>query len=391
MGVHSHRRSADIATVVSRVLRALSIFAPVTLLDAPATLAQSLEPISLVADIPAQPLAEALATFARQTGLQLLYVSDVVRNRRSHAAAAGLSPDEALARLLQGTGLRFDYLTPHSIRILAAEGGLRKTAMNTPAQAELSEVIVTANRREEDLQDVPISIHVLTGDMLAQLNATTFDDFVTYLPGLTAHGVGPGQSNIYVRGLATAENGIQGSGSVGGFPNVAVYLDEQSAQLPNRNLDIYAADLERIEILEGPQGTLFGAGAQAGVVRYITNKPKLDVTEVMVNAGYAATAHGDQSSNVDATLNIPLIADTLAVRGVIYNEKRGGYIDNIPATFARAATDLSIYYANAARQVPTNSVVINNFGLVANHINPVTYAGLRVEALYRFNEAWNAI
>jgi len=185
---------------------------PVTLLDAPATLAQSLEPISLVADIPAQPLAEALATFARQTGLQLLYVSDVVRNRRSHAAAAGLSPDEALARLLQGTGLRFDYLTPHSIRILAAEGGLRKTAMNTPAQAELSEVIVTANRREEDLQDVPITIHVLTGDMLAQLNATTFDDFVTNLPGLTAHGVGPGQSNIYVRGLATAVGGIQSFG-----------------------------------------------------------------------------------------------------------------------------------------------------------------------------------
>ena len=116
-----------------------------------------------------------------------------------------------------------------------------------------------------------------------------------------------------------------------------MYLDEQSAQLPSRNLDIYAADLERIEILEGPQGTLFGAGAEAGVVRYITNKPKLNVTEAMVNAGYATTAHGDQSSNVDATINLPLIADKLAVRGVIYNETRGGYIDNIPATFARAA------------------------------------------------------
>jgi len=391
MGVHSHRRSADIATVVSRVLRALSIFAPVTLLDAPATLAQSLEPISLVADIPAQPLAEALATFARQTGLQLLYVSDVVRNRRSHAAAAGLSPDEALARLLQGTGLRFDYLTPHSIRILAAEGGLRKTAMNTPAQAELSEVIVTANRREEDLQDVPITIHVLTGDMLAQLNATTFDDFVTYLPGLTAHGVGPGQSNIYVRGLATAVGGIQSSGSLGTFPNVAVYLDDQSAQLPNRNLDIYAADLQRIEILEGPQGTLFGAGAQAGVVRYITNKPKLNVIEAIVNAGYATTAHGGQSRNLDATGNIPVIADKLAVRGVIYNERRGGYIDNVPATFARADTDLGVHYADAGGKVPANSVVINNSGIAANDINPVTYLGMRAEALYQFNEDWSAL
>src|SRR5438552_19122928 len=198
MGVHSHRRSADIATVVSRVLRALSIFAPVTLLDAPATLAQSLEPISLAADIPAQPLAEALATFARQTGLQLIYVSGLVRNRRSHAAPAELSADETLARLLQGTGLRFEYLTSHSIRILAAGGVLRKTAMNIPGQAELSEVIVTANRCEEDLQDVLITIQVLTVYALARLNVTTFDYFVSYLSGVTAHGLGPVQSKIYV-------------------------------------------------------------------------------------------------------------------------------------------------------------------------------------------------
>jgi iron complex outermembrane recepter protein len=232
-------------------------------------------------------------------------------------------------------------------------------------------------------------MQVLTGEALARLNATTFDDFAKYLPGVTAHGVGPGQNNIYMRGLGTATSGIQGSGFIGTFPNVAVYLDEQSAQLPNRNLDVYATDLDRIEILEGPQGTLFGAGAQAGVVRYITNKPKLNVTEATVNAGYATTAHGDQSSDLDATINIPLIADTLAVRGVIYDEKRGGYINNVPATFARASTDLGIPYAGDA--VLANSVVINNFNLAANHINPVTYQGIRVEALYRFNEDWNAL
>ena len=377
--------------MVSGVLRTLSICAPVALLDAPATLAQTFEPTSLAADIPARPLAEALAAFARQTGLQLVYVSGVVRNRRSHAAPAGLSTDEALARLLQGTGLRFEYLTPHSIRILAAEGVPRKTAMNIPAQAELSEVIVTANRREEDLQDVPITIQVLTGDVLAKLNATTFDDFVSYLPGVTAHGVGPGQSNIYVRGLATAVGGIQSSGSLGTFPSVAVYLDDQSAQLPSRNLDIYAADLERIEILEGPQGTVFGAGAEAGVVRYITNKPKLNVTEAILNAGYATTAHGEQSSNLDATVNIPVIADKLAVRGVIYNEQRGGYIDNLSATFARAAADLGINYAYAGGQVPANSLVINNFNVATKDINPVTYQGVRLETLYRFNEDWSAL
>ncbi len=391
MGGRSRRRSASIATAVSGVLRALPICAPVALVDAPPALAQAYEPRTLAADIPAQPLAQALAAFARQTGLQLVYVSGVVRDQRSHAVSAGMSANEALARVLEGTGLKFEYLTPRSIRILVAVvGPPRETTTKTLAGEELQEVIVTANRREDNLQNVPMTIQVLTGETLAQLNATTFDDFVKYLPAVTAHGVGPGQNNIYVRGLGTAEAGSQGSGWGGIYPNVAVYLDEQSAQLPGRNLDIYAADLERIEILEGPQGTLFGAGAEAGVVRYITNKPKLNVTEAMVNAGYATTAHGEQSSNVNATLNIPVIADKLAVRGVIYNETRGGYINNIPATFARAPTDLSIRDFLGG-QVPANSVVINNFNLVANDINPVTYTGLRVETLYQFNEDWNAL
>jgi len=386
----SRRRSTDIATVVSGVLRALSICAPGTLIPVPATLAQTIEPTVLAADIPAQPLAQALTAFGRQTGLQFVYVSSVVRDQRSQAVSAGLGANEALTRMLKGTGLKFDYLTPRSIHILAAVVALpRVTATTTLSGDELQEVIVTANRREENLQNVPMMIQVLTGETLASLNATTFDDFLKYLPAVTAHGVGPGQNNIYVRGLGTAASGIQGAGSLGIFPNVAIYLDEQSAQLPGRNLDIYATDLERIEVLEGPQGTLFGAGAQAGVLRYITNKPKLDVTEAMVKAGAATTAHGDPSSNLEATLNIPLIPDALAVRGVIYNEKRGGYINNLPATFARAPTDIGISYTGSA--VLANSVVINNSNIAANHINPVTYQGIRVEGLYRFNEDWNAL
>ncbi len=134
----------------------------------------------------------------------------------------------------------------------------------------------------------------------------------------------------------------QGSGSTGLYPNVAIYLDNQSGQLPDRNLDVYAADIDRIEVLEGPQGTLFGAGAEAGVIRYITNEPKLNVTEGNVKAGYGVTAHGDPNSDVTAVLNLPLIADTMAVRAVIYSDSRGGYIDNVPATFTRKNTDIGI-------------------------------------------------
>jgi iron complex outermembrane recepter protein len=390
MGGRLLHPSASVPTAVSGVLRALSICAPVALLGASPAIAQTFERTLLAADVPAQPLAAALAAFANQTGLQLVYVSALVHARQSQAAAAGLSADEALAHILEGTGLRFEYLTPYSVRIFASAAAERQKGENTSAPEELREVIVTANRREEDLQDVPMTIQVLTAEALAALNATTFDDFVTDLPGVTAHGVGPAQNNIYIRGLGSSEFGIQAGGFVGSFPNVAVYLDEQSAQLPGRNLDVYAADLERIEVLEGPQGTLFGAGAQAGVVRYITNKPKLDVTEAVVNAGTATTAHGSASGNIDATINIPVVADQLAVRAVIYDERRGGYIDNLPATFARAASDRGIQVGFAG-QVPANSVVINNFGIAGTDTNPVSYQGIRVEALYRINEDWSAL
>lgn len=382
MGVRSARRPRPIAGAVSRILGPLPVLTAAALLDSESAIAAAPARAMLAAEIPAQPLAQALSAFARETGLQLVYISGVVSNRNSRTAAAGLPVDTALGRLLQGTGLRFEYLTPDTVRIFVPP-----PPRTSDADAS-GEIIVTANRREENLQDVPITIQVLTQATLEKLNATTLDDFVRYLPGVTVHGVGPGQNNIYIRGLGTTDSGIQGA-ALGTLPNVALYLDEQSAQLPSRNLDIYAADLERIEVLEGPQGTLFGAGAQAGVVRYITNKPHLDATEANANSGYAVTAHGAPSTALDATLNLPLIPDRLAVRAVIYDEKRGGYIDNIPATFARSNSDVSIAYAGG--NVPANSVVINNAALVANNINPVTYQGTRIEALFKIDADWSVL
>jgi outer membrane receptor protein involved in Fe transport len=262
---------------------------------------------------------------------------------------------------------------------------------NAPSTAnEIGEITVTAQRRSESAQNVPIALQVLTGEVLQQLNVTTLEDYVKYLPNVVSAGAGPGQNNIYMRGLSTGSGLLVGSGGVGSFPNVAVYLDEQSAQLPSRNLDIYAADLERIEVLEGPQGTLFGAGAQAGVVRYITNKPKIDVTEGDVNAGYAVTAHGEPSTNVDAMINIPVLENALALRGVIYNESRGGYINNIPGTFSRATSDRGVvnYFSGV---VPPNSGPINNSANVGNAINPVVYQGLRVSGNWKIDDDWNAL
>jgi outer membrane receptor protein involved in Fe transport len=266
---------------------------------------------------------------------------------------------------------------------------LKAAEESTTASGGLEEVIVTAQRRSENIQNVPITIQALTGETLQQLNVATIEDYVKYVPGVSTGTLGPGQGNIFMRGLSTGVTRVQGTASVGGFPNVAVYLDDQSAMLPGRNLDIYAADMERVEVLEGPQGTLFGAGAQAGVVRYITNKPKLNATTADFTGGYGTTAHGDQNSTLEAVLNIPLIADKFAIRGVVYNDSRGGYINNVPSEFHRQASDLGL--SRYPYPVPTDSVVANNYDTVANAINPVTYKGLRVSGLYKFNEDWDVL
>ena len=272
--------------------------------------------------------------------------------------------------------------------------GAGAAALAADATAEnsegLSEIVVTAQRREENIQNVPIQIQALTGETLGELNVLNLDEFIRYLPNVTQATNGPAQGDIFMRGLSVGGGGGQGGGTTGAFPAVAIYLDEQSGQLPGRNLDVYAADLERIEVLEGPQGTLFGGGALSGVLRYITNKPKLDVTEGSLEAGYGVTAHGDPNTNVTGVINLPLIADTLAVRGVIYNDRQGGYINNVPSVFSRSPTDLGLARYNSG-VVPTNSLSINNNNIVGNAINPLTYTGFRLQALYKINDDWNAL
>jgi len=253
----------------------------------------------------------------------------------------------------------------------------------------LQEVIVTAQRRAESLQDVPIAVQALTGETLAQLNVSTLDDYVRFLPSVSTANFGPGQSNIYMRGLATGALGTQGSGTNGPWPNVAVYLDEQSTQTPGRNLDLYAADLERIEVLTGPQGTLFGAGAQAGVLRFITNKPVLNETSTQLKAGYSNTSGGDDGYNVEAVINLP-IGDRMAARVVAYQEVRGGYIDNVFSTFTRQGTDLA-FALRTGGVVPANSVVIDNADFVGKDINEVEYQGARGSLKWQVSDDWDAL
>ena len=136
------------------------------------------------------------------------------------------------------------------------------------------------------------------------------------------------------------------AGVAGLAPNVAFYLDEQPLAQPGRNLDVYAVDLERVEVLPGPQGTLYGASSQAGTVRLITNKPVLGEYSAYANFDVSFTESGERSQSVQAVVNIP-VGDNFALRGVAFVDDRGGFIDNVHGTRSTAERLRRSGYANA--------------------------------------------
>jgi len=214
-----------------------------------------------------------------------------------------------------------------SAAAVAAAGAVLATP-NISAQSTIEEIVVTSRKKEETLQEVPLSVSAINEQTLDDTGINVFEDYLLDLPGVTAGGAGPGQNTIYIRGLASTTPNLTTAGVAGLAPNVSFYLDEQPLAQPGRNLDVYAADVARIEVLSGPQGTLFGASSQAGVVRMITNKPKIGVTEGNVDLEYRFTPEGESGTKLEAMANLPL-GDNAALRLVAYSDEKGGYIDQV--------------------------------------------------------------
>ncbi|WP_350138909.1 TonB-dependent receptor plug domain-containing protein [Parasphingopyxis sp.] len=274
-----------------------------------------------------------------------------------------------------------------------------------PAPRQGNTIVVTATRRTENLLDVAVAVQALGEEELDQLGVTVFEDYLEQLPGVTAGGGGPGQNTIYIRGLASTTPNLTTAGVAGLAPNVALYLDEQPLSQPGRNLDVYAADLERIEVLSGPQGALFGASSQAGTVRLITNKPRMGVWEANVQGEVSFTDGGDPSQRGEVMVNVP-VADFLAFRGVAFLDHQGGYIDNVPgrrnafesARFRPAGTvrDNGVPVSTQRQGFQANQdLSLVNFqnarvgDLVENDFNDATYAGFRLTGRLEFNDFWS--
>ena len=287
--------------------------------------------------------------------------------------------------------------------VLAALGAGSAPAFAQEVEASSDEaapgdIVVTANRRDQSLRDVPMTIQAFGTDTLSELNISSINELVKYTPNVTFSNNGPGNGAIFMRGLSAGFAGQQSSATISGFPNVALYLDDQSMQFPARNADVYLADIERVEVLEGPQGTLFGGGAQAGVVRYITNKPKLNKFEGAVEGSFGGTSGGAANGSFNAMVNLPIIEGKLAIRAVVYADHRGGYIDNKYSTFTREPTDLGSYYLayngngnrlTAAQQ--TNGGKYDNAPLVEDNFNPVDYTGGRVALSWQVAPDWDLL
>ena len=278
------------------------------------------------------------------------------------------------------------------LRRKALYGAILATTAISQANAQLEEVIVTATKKAASTQDIPIAITALGEESLEQLGIKNFSDYLVHLPGVTAGGSGPGLNTIYIRGVASTTPNTTTSGVAGLAPNVALYLDEQPLMQPGRNLDVYVADLQRVEVLKGPQGTLFGASSQAGTVRLITNKPDPSGFSANVKVGAAYTEEGDPSYNLEGMVNVP-VSDSFTLRAVAYTDTQGGYIDNVQGT---------VTTAESARFEPggfepdndlsgVNMLEANNADLTEDDFNEATYTGVRLAGLWDINDDWSLL
>jgi outer membrane receptor protein involved in Fe transport len=283
-----------------------------------------------------------------------------------------------------------------SYAVLAALAATPSYAQEQAGKAKIETIEVTATKRSESIQDIPVSVTALNGEALENLGVDNFQDYVEFLPNVVFQGTGPGQNEIYIRGAATSQTNIAVSSVQALQPSVAFYLDEQPVSMQGRNLDIFATDMQRVEVLPGPQGTLFGASSQSGTVRLITKKPNHQGFAAGIDTNFAFTKGGEMSNTVEAFMNFAL-SDDLALRVAVYNDHQGGWIDNIlnePGNGGYAGSAVVIdRISGGPLSDPENTPVEapKNDALVEDDFNDATYAGARFGLSYLINDDWKLL
>jgi iron complex outermembrane receptor protein len=283
--------------------------------------------------------------------------------------------------------------TPLATALLAGGSiAMAADAPEAPDEGGLAEVVVTAQKRAEDLQKVPISLQVLNTEKLDQMQVHDLDDYAKLLPSVTFRSNGPGTAQLFFRGISSS-NGTTPL-HAGFLPSSGLYLDDMSVTTLAGALDVHVYDIARVEALAGPQGTLYGASSLSGTLRIITNKPDPSA----FSAGYDVKAdkwkHGGPGGSVEGYVNLPL-ADNMAVRLVGYYDHEGGYINNVlrQDTFQRyspTGTPVAGGPFGGPDGFPNfDPVTINNANAVKSHWNHVDSAGGRAALKIDLNDQWS--
>jgi outer membrane receptor protein involved in Fe transport len=360
-------------------------------------------------NISAQVLVGALNELAKQRDIQVVYRTEVVGNLKTGGAAGELTAAEAFEQLLKGTGLTYRYLDENTVTIVPIATQPAKSAPDAPNPAQhdatpqneetrkpsfwdrfrlarvdqgasvnhgtgsgsnsdnpqpvrLEEVVVTAQKREERLIDVPISIVALGTDELQKRRVSSIDDLPLSVPGLFINSNGSYGRQISLRGISNRS----GSSSL-----VGLYLDEVPiTSTPVNQPDVRTYDLERIEVLRGPQGTLYGEGSVGGTIRFITKSPALDAFAAGADVAALFTEDGEPGERVDSMVNVPLVTDKLGIRVVGSYDHEGGWIDH-PTANRRDFNDQHLW--NVRTKLlwqPTEELAVNALAIVYRNDAP---------------------
>lgn len=289
-------------------------------------------------NIPAGSLKSALDAYSRQSGRPTIYQADQIRGLRSRGVSGSMSADAALDAILSATPFRGQADSSGAVAIVRVGNAQSLAAPSSATVADDSgdltlapEIVVTATKRADRLVQTPIAVSVLQPQVLAQRGAVRLEDLAERAPGLsvTNGSVGGTATGVILRGLATTLNGN---------PTVAVYIDDSpftpstvagGSSIP----DIDPGDLDRIEVLRGPQGTLYGASSLGGLIRYITRAPDFDDTSGRAEGGFAGVNKGDVGFTMRGRINAPLSQNVAITASGVYRQDPG-YIDD-PAHYLK--------------------------------------------------------